>query len=102
MSDSDADAAVADPEPFVEAEVLPQPDADGERPSELPAAVPDLGVGPPPPPHPARRKESRALPWGPFQLAPIVPASGLVVGALFAGCTGIKVAARRPAKRRSL
>ena len=76
LSDSDADAAVADPEPFVEAEVLPQPDADGERPSELPAAVPDLGVGPPPPPHPARRKESPALPWGPFQLAPIVPVSG--------------------------
>lgn len=76
LSDSDADAAVADPEPFVEAEVLPQPDADEERPSELPAGVPDLGVAPPPPPHPARRKVSRALPWGPFQLAPIVPASG--------------------------
>ena len=71
LSDSDADAAFADPEPFVEAEVLPRPDADGASPPDLPEAVPDLGVAPPP-----RRKEARALPWGPFQLAPIVPASG--------------------------
>ena len=75
LSDSDADAAFAGPEPFVEAEVLPRPDADGASPPDLPEAVPDLGVGPPPP-HPARRKEARALPSGPFKLAPIVPATG--------------------------
>ena len=62
MSDSDADAAFAGAEPFVEAEVLPRPDADGASPPDLPEAVSDFGLGPPPP-HPARRKESRALPW---------------------------------------